>query len=29
MISKNQKNFNKPSKGYTEVTYGGNKSSRK
>ncbi|UQC78100.1 ribosomal L28e family protein [Colletotrichum lupini] len=29
VISKNQKNFNKPSKGYTEVTYGGNKSSRK
>ncbi|KAK2024362.1 ribosomal L28e family protein [Colletotrichum zoysiae] len=29
VISKNQKNGNKPSKSLTEVTYGGNKSARK
>ncbi|OLN81667.1 putative 60S ribosomal protein L28e [Colletotrichum chlorophyti] len=29
VISKNQKNFNKPAKATTEVVYGGNKSARK
>ncbi|GKT88058.1 ribosomal protein L28e [Colletotrichum tofieldiae] len=29
VISKNQKNGNKPAQGITEVTYGGNKSARK
>ncbi|KAF6830500.1 60S ribosomal protein L28e [Colletotrichum plurivorum] len=29
VISKNQKNTNKPAQGTTEVTYGGNKSTRK
>uniref|UniRef100_L2FZW9 60s ribosomal protein l28 n=1 Tax=Colletotrichum fructicola (strain Nara gc5) TaxID=1213859 RepID=L2FZW9_COLFN len=29
VISKNQKNANKPAQGTTEVTYGGNKSARK
>ncbi|GJC95433.1 ribosomal L28e family protein [Colletotrichum higginsianum] len=29
VISKNQKNGNKPAQGTTEVTYGGNKSARK